>query len=670
MRSQRTIQWLLVLSLVAACGDAVDGEGGGLPEGEGQGEQATAEVGSSGDGPGTEAPAEPPPVCEGATRWIYEPLGDQGLPTIPDDVHTLTDEASGTGRRVVLDPVHDAWLADQEDAVSAIYRSLEGLEGWGVTAPIVMRFSGPLGELPTWQVSMDTEAVLLLRWDGAQVTRHPFEILMVEDGTTAVIWPLGVLEPSTEYALLVTSELTDAEGDCVAAGATFRGILEGTASAPALARASERLTAFIGAAGLFPEEISAGVTFTTQRTTDLSETVAANITTQSYEWSEQPICEVEEGLKRCERRFIAQDYRDAEGFMTAEPQAPWELIVSMWMPAQGTGPMPTLLMGHGINSSRNMGHGVANAVRDLGLIVVAVDAIGHGDHPTNAESEGFTGMMSFLGIDMVNLRVDGRVLRDNLRQSTADRLQLLELLVADGDLDGDGLDDVDEDRMGYVGISLGGIMGSEILALSERLDVAVLITAAARMTSIFAYASNMAIMMDVMRELAGSEGGAWQLISAIQGAIDPGDPMAYAPHVIGDRLNDGAAPHVLVTMAVGDAIVPNEGTRALAQGLGIEVMHPVIEDMGLAPLAALDQPVTGNLVWSQRPTTGALFQFDRVTSGDTVAPAAHDNMTYSAESVYQLRHFLSTWLAPGTSLTGAPEIVDPYPIIGTPELAP
>ena len=301
--------------------------------------------------------------------------------------------------------------------------------------------------------------------------------------------------------------------------------------------------------------------------------------------------------------------------------------------------------------------------------VVAVDAIGHGDHPTNAELEGFTGMMSFLGIDATNLRVDGRILRDNLRQSTADRLQLIELLVSDGDLDGDGSDDVQEDQLGYVGISLGGIMGSEILALSERLEVAALITAAARMTSIFTYASNMAIMMDVMSNLAGSEVGAWQLISALQGAIDPGDPMAYAPHVIGDRLNPAPAPHVLVTMSVDDPIVPNEGTRALAQGLGIEVMHPVVEDMGLAPMAALGQAINGNLIWGQQATTGALFQFDRVSSGDSVVAADHDNLTYSPESLHQLRHFFSTWLNPEASPSGAPEVIDPYPILGTPELS-
>jgi len=643
MKTQGMMRWLAAGLLLGACGNA-----GGPPEAD----QSVV------------VPAE---FCEGETQWRYDPLGEGGLTAIPDTVHTLSDAGSATGRRVALDPVHDAWLAGLEPAAAAVYETLEGLEGWGVTAPIVLEFTGPLGEVPTWQESTETEVIWLVRMDGAGLHRHPFEIHLIDEDATAVIWPMGPLEPATEYALLVTSSLLDAAGGCVAPSAAGRAIVAAASGDARLDHASERLRAFIVAAGLVPEQVSAGVTFTTQRTTDLSVAVAARIRTESFAWSDEAACEVADGIRGCERHFTAWDYRGADGSMGAKPVAPWEIVVSLWMPSEGTGPWPTLLMGHGINASRSMGHAVARQVADLGIAVVAMDAIGHGDHPSNTGNEGYAGMMSFLGIDAVNLRIDGRVMRDNLRQSTADRLQLLELLVQDGDLDGDGSVDVDSERMGYVGTSLGGIMGSEILALSERLDVGVLITAAARMTSIFTHASNMALMMDVLRELTGGETETWRAIAAIQTAIDPGDPLAYAPHVTAKRLNDAPGPHVLVTMAVGDAVVPNEGTRALAQGLGVEIMHPVVADMGLARLAA-GHPVSGNLPSPEGSTTGALFQFDRISAGDGVVAADHDNLPNSDESVHQLRHFLSTWLGGAAALGGVPEIVDPYPILGTPEL--
>ena len=69
-------------------------------------------------------PVPPPPRCDGATQWRYDPLGTDGVMALPDDVHTVTDDMSGTGRRVILDPVHDTWLSEQEDAVAAIYESL------------------------------------------------------------------------------------------------------------------------------------------------------------------------------------------------------------------------------------------------------------------------------------------------------------------------------------------------------------------------------------------------------------------------------------------------------------------------------------------------------------------------------------------------------------------
>jgi dienelactone hydrolase len=637
MRSSAPTTWLGAALLLAACGGA--------------------------DAPTDESPAEgQASFCESSTQWLYEPLGEGGVAAFPDDVHTVADPASATGRRVAFDPVHDAWLASLEPAVTAVYETLEGLDGWGVTAPIVLQFSAPLGDVPAWQVSQETDVIWLVRLSGDGVERHPYEVHLMEEGATTVIWPMGPLEPATEYALLVTSALLDADGGCVAPSPTARAMLEGAHDDARLDHASERLSTFIEAAGLVPEQVSAGVTFTTQPTTDLSEAVAARISTESFAWSDEAVCEVDDGLRACERHFTSWDYR-ADGVMGATPVSAWEIVTSVWMPTEGEGPWPTLVMGHGINSSRGMGHGIARSVADLGIVVVAIDAVGHGDHPSNEGNQGYSGMMSFLGIDAVNLRIDGTALRDNLRQSTADRLQLIELLVQDGDLDGDGGLDVDVDRMGYVGISLGGIMGSEILALSERLDVGVLITAAARMTSIFTYASNMAIMMDVMLELTGSESATWQAIAAIQGAIDPGDPLAYARHVITDRLNDAPAPHVLVTMAVGDPIVPNEGTRALAQGLGVDIMHPVVEDMGLTRLAS-GSPVGGNLTLDSGVSTGALFQFDRVTDGDGVVAADHDNLPYSDESIHQLRHFLATWLGPGA----VPEIVDPYPILGTPEL--
>ena len=94
------MRWLAVGLLLGACGDA--------------------------DGPSVVDQGVPAEFCEGETRWRYDPLGVGGLTAIPDTVHTVADDGSETGRRVALDPVHDAWLAGLEPAVAAVYETLEG----------------------------------------------------------------------------------------------------------------------------------------------------------------------------------------------------------------------------------------------------------------------------------------------------------------------------------------------------------------------------------------------------------------------------------------------------------------------------------------------------------------------------------------------------------------
>ena len=229
----------LVFTLLFACGDDAEIE-------ELSGASAEhRERGQAEASPSEDLSSMAPGRCEGSTEWRYDPLGGQGIEAIPDDVHSVDDPTSGTGRRVAFDALHDAWLAEQESAVSEIYRSLEGLEGWGITAPIVIRFSDMLGPFPSWQESTQSDAMMLVRLEGEGVKAHPFEVQVVEGGKAAVIWPLGVLDPATEYALLITSKQKDAQGECLAAGTIFRSILEGTREEASLVRASERLTKFL-----------------------------------------------------------------------------------------------------------------------------------------------------------------------------------------------------------------------------------------------------------------------------------------------------------------------------------------------------------------------------------------------------------------------------------------
>jgi hypothetical protein len=294
----------------------------------------------------------------------------------------------------------------------------------------------------------------------------------------------------------------------------------------------------------------------------------------------------------------------------------------------------------------------------LGYAVVAVDALEHGRHPTADAGDGGLNAMRFLGIDLENVRIDLLALGGNFNQSMLDRLQLVALLQDAPDVDGDGAPDFDPDHLGYYGISLGGMMGSSILAGTSALRVGVLAVAGGRLITFVTDTGTIKPLLPVLGDLVGSETMLERLLVAAQSLVDPADPASFAPHVLADRLVAGDTPHVLFPVAIGDEVVPPAAGRALARAMNIPQVPPVLVPVGVIPVTDT-APVSGQL----SGVTAGYFQLDRVTRSAGVEPASHGNTPYSPEVLLQATHFLDTWLG-----TGTPEILDPYAELGTPAL--
>jgi hypothetical protein len=268
----------------------------------------------------------------------------------------------------------------------------------------------------------------------------------------------------------------------------------------------------------------------------------------------------------------------------------------------------------------------------------------------------------FFAIDPVSVALRPLRLRDNLRQSTYDRLQLLDLLASDPDIDGDGAPDLDMDQLAYVGISLGAIMGSELLALSGRFGAAILAVGGARFTAIVENGADYELLYLVFEEVLGSADETARMLPVIQTAVDGGDPVNYATHVLEDRIDilGGPAPHLLMNSALGDNTVPRQSAYCLARALRCPIAGADRFEEGSLPVVAL--PVSGNL--GGGTLTAGFMQLDRATDSEgAVVLANHENGSTCAETLSQERHFLETWLA-----QGVPEIQDPYLVLGTPPL--
>lgn len=642
---------LSIALAVAACGDDGAGAAGDAAGADTAGGDATADT----------AVGEPLAFCEGATTFAYDPLGNDVLVGFPDDAWTVAGE-SATGLRVSLE--HMAWLDSLPDLLRAPADDLAALDGWGTSAGVVLHFSAPVSAVPSGEAaSLASDAVMLVALDGEVAERVPFEAQALDDGTTIVLWPMRPLAPKARYGVVVTTALTAADGGCVSPSPTLRGLLAGAPEDARLASLAPRYAELLAKTGLRADEVSAALVYTTQSVGDASRAAAADIATRTYAWSVAPTCTTTSAWRFCKGAFTAWDYRH-EGFL-GDPITPvsYEIPVWIWLPPKsaGGGPYPTIIYGHGIGSRAAEGEFVAQSAAPLGFATVAISTLRHGDHPTARQGVANADVLDLFGLDLGSFSLKGLVFRENLRQAALDKLQLVALLRDAPDVTGDGAADLDGDRLAYYGISLGGIMGSDFLALGTHVGAAVLAVAGGRLVQVITEGSSFAPVKDLLTGILDDPEGVERLAPIIQTLIDGGDPVSYAPHVLADRFA-GAPPHVLQQMVIGDETVPNVTNRSLARALGVTLVPPVFQEVGLIDVAA-SAPVRGNR--DGGAVTAALFQYDRqsYTPGGTPQVATHAGIFGGIESEEQTFGFFSSYFA-----GEVPLVTDPYADLGTPPL--
>ncbi|TNF31179.1 MAG: hypothetical protein EP329_12755 [Deltaproteobacteria bacterium] len=607
----------------------------------------------------TDDAASPPPFCDGPTHQLYAPLVGAELELFPDDFYTRVDADSPTGVRLDFSPEIAPWIDGVADLLHQTFRELDGLSGFGTNAGLVFRFDGPVGALPeTVDASLTGEAIVLLDLGTDPPTRVPFEARTNDDGKDIILWPLRPLRRGTPHAALITTAQPAADGGCLAPSPTLRALLTGAVDAPRLRALVPRYAALLAATGLAPEDVSAATVFTTQDDVSVIRAVAADVRARSYGWSEPPTCVAGNVMRRCDGAFEASDYRDGLAILDASPSATWRLEVTVWLPA-GPGPFPTIIAAHGIaDSVEGASAHIARNLVPEGFAVVATDAMFHGRHPTTATVPPDLQTLTFLGVDIEEMTIDALQLRGSFNQTLVDRLQMIALLRADPDIDGDGAADLDTDHLGYYGMSLGGMMGAPLLALAEHVDAGVLTVAGGRLMTFATDNDTVEPFKPLLADLVGSQAVLNRLLTAAQTVVDAADPATFGPHILADRL-DGApsVPNLLFQVAIADETVPPAAGKALARALAIPHVPPVLDPVALIPTASA-APLAGNL--ADGAATAGFFQYDRVSEGAAVTAATHNGTMFSPEARLQALHFLETWRD-----TGSGEILDPYAELGT-----
>jgi dienelactone hydrolase len=590
----------------------------------------------------------PAPVADvpcGATAHRYAPFESEELELFPDPLHTVEDRGSPTGLRLSVDPSRAPWVEDLPELMRGLVDALPTATGFGRLGAMVLRFTDDFGELPDGTLP-DQPLRIVDLGDGVPVD-VPYTATKSEDGTQVVLQPLRPMRAGTPHALLLTREHRAADGQCVSPSPVMRGLMDGTLEEPRLRRFVPQYQNLLTQLQADPDDLVLAAPFTTNDDRDILSGVADDVATRTWGWSQDPVCSDDGESMRCEAKFIAQDYRRAGGLLQTRPWQSWEVRATIWLP-KSPGPHAWAVYGHGIGGHRGEGDMLADRVARHGIAVAALDAMHHGTHPSNDAED--MDALAFLGINLDAGRLDGVQMRASFDQTTAEKLQLVELLRQHPDVDGDGAADLDPERLGYVGVSLGGLLGPSFLAHTPTRAAALPVAGG----YLLKFATDMQLIAgisELFRVMLGSDEAFDRFLAVGQSAVDGSDPAVWAAHVLHDRVDGREPPHLLLPVAAQDEVVPPSTGQALARAFGLPHVAPVVEQVPL-----LDQvvtaPVSANL--AAQWTTG-FFQLGTVTNGGTSELAHHSNTPLSDEGARQWTEFLRTWAEDGT-----PVIIDPY----------
>ncbi|HET6582882.1 MAG TPA: hypothetical protein VFG69_05535, partial [Nannocystaceae bacterium] len=581
----------------------------------------------------------------------------------------LTESAdSRTGLRI-----RDLGSELADDEALAGFPSLLGglatLDGFGTTAPLFIRFTGPIdaASLPAAGSEIDPaqSSLVLVDLDASTPSDSPmrprfleFDWEIVEEadgGTTLFVDPLRPLRAGARHGLVLTRAALGGDGDCIAPSPTMRAILSDEADDATRERIGAPivdLVAVMQDAGAIegPTDLSAAIVFTTQRPLEESTAIAKAIAAAMPPPSTPTGCVSKYAYpyRECEVVLRMADFTDANGIVTGAPvpQGFYDVPATAWLPDEGDGPFPTVIFGHALTGERHSASWFAFLLTQSGYAVVAIDAPKHGDHPDRAIGNSALDLFG-LGGDPLDpfLALSAR---DNFRQAAYDKLQLVRAIEAGLNVTPDGQPDFDFKRLHYIGTSLGAVMAPQFLAYAPAIRSATMIVGGARLTEIVQGEDLSNLIAFLTASLTDDE--RVRMLAIAQTAIDGGDPELFAPWVVADRISgfEGARPNVLVQMAVDDAVVPNSSTAVLTRALELPIVGPV-------PVALRDVAVHGGLPVSANLALGrtaGLYQFVQGYEYETdeLEPATHYNVQSDPGANEQARRFVVSTDADGATI--------------------
>ena len=454
------------------------------------------------------------PVVQGSETHAVLSLEPGGDRPYPSDLFTVSDPGTPTGRRLDL-AEGDAVVVDRGTDVffggKRFYQWLNELDGASTFAPAFVPLSGPIDptSLPgtAEEAAAPGSAVFLVDLQPGSPhagERHPATVGYeryddVEAGTVHLlrVQPWTPLRPGNRYGLVVTAALRGADGLAVGPSAHFEAVLgrgdpagDGGAAAGVetartqLAPLLEHLAALDRPPS--PADLAVATVFTTASSTTVLRSIRDFLRSPAApalaldldpdgdgdrdRFDAETLPRKPEGLGDLSAlgsvlrgTFDAPDVRGPEGRVVTD--AAGVPVVSevrtipflLALPVdEARRPYPVVVLQHGHGGRKEFMLYVAGYLAERGLATAAIDAPGHG------EQEGTGNFVNF---------PETPVVRGSFLQAAANQLRFVQALEALGDLD---LDLDLTPGLGYLGESLGGLLGGMTAAVEPGIGAAVI----------------------------------------------------------------------------------------------------------------------------------------------------------------------------------------------------
>jgi hypothetical protein len=605
-----------------------------------------------------------------ATRPECNPLGyGKSCMTPYPSRHYLQDDTSTTtGSRLNFIPAAMPVTPTTPDIDPTPFNHLDG---YSPATPILIYLGGangeyldsdsPLAGLDHLERSMDpTGATVLLDMSSGYLVPHLAEIdaSMSNDPIRMLILrPLERLTPNTRYAVAVTSALT-AGGQAVPRTPGFDAIVNGRPSdlpgLEALRQPTTEAIAALSQAGTPVEQMVLAWDFTTSSDDQISGWMLdmRNQGLAMLDGATGPRITVTQvvdnpaghpdALRHVTGTFKAPLFLTGGGALgtglerdaaTGKPQlqglydVPFTAVIPQ---SAATTPTRLFVVGHGLGGSG------ADTVTDTkiekfanqyGITTIATDWLGL------SKDDLPTALMAAQDINKIT------VVTDRLQQGLLNSLALTRL--AKNDVP--GLDafkvngtSVLDGTLYYFGASLGGIMGTSLMAYTDDVDRGVVGVAGGVWSTLIQRSAIWIPLEAIFRSIVPYAPERQVLIAFLQMLFDPTDPISVARHVLHDPLPGLPAKKLLLPMSLGDPLVANIASFALSRTLGLPLLTPSV-------IQIYDLPTTGAPVDSALVVynTGLAPNTPTTNTATQDGTDAHSALFYFPTLQMQMSMFLS-----------------------------